>query len=124
MDSTLNSFSTDALLNMDATEIAHYIKAKKLTSEFITRTYINHINKVNPILNAVVENRFDLAIEEAIQCDQENNKNKMNLPLFGVPISIKESFNVKGMHTTGGIVHRKDIRMNEDALLMRFCLIL
>src|SRR5699024_3954985 len=36
-------------------------------------------------------------------------------PLYGVPISIKESFHVKGMKTTGGITHRKDIMMSYDA---------
>src|SRR5699024_1719466 len=40
-------------------------------------------------------------------------------PLYGVPISIKESFDVIGMKTTGGIVHRKDIIMSKDADVVR-----
>src|SRR5699024_7107259 len=35
------------------------------------------------------------------------------------PISIKECFDVKGMHTTGGIVHRKDIVKTEDAVTVK-----
>ncbi len=111
----MNEYSVEDLLDLDATAIADKIKKGKLTSEFITQTYINHIKKINPLINALVEERFELALEEAIACDQETNSQIKNKPLFGVPISIKESFDVKGMHTTGGIAHRKDIILNEDA---------
>src|SRR5699024_1002813 len=49
----------------------------------------------------------------------EKNTIKRNLPLYGVPISIKECFDVKGMHTTGGIVHKKDIVKTEDAVTVK-----
>ena len=111
----VNNYSVETLLDFDATEIAGEIKLGNLTSEFITQTYIDHIRKTNPLINAVVEDRFELALKEAIACDKETNPHLKNKPLFGVPISIKESFDVKGMRTTGGIPHRKDIILNEDA---------
>src|SRR5690625_2392771 len=92
------------LLNLDGTEIATLIKDRQITSEEITATLINHIKHINPTLNAVVEDRFDEAILEAKQMDQNiNNVNFSEKPLYGVPISIKESFHVKGMKTTGGV---------------------
>ncbi len=119
MTTHIDNYSVDSLLDMDATEIAKLINEKKLTSHFITKTYIDHIKKINPILNAVVENRFEEALNEALACDNETSVNKRRLPLFGVPISIKEAFDVKGMHTTGGIVHRKDIVKTEDAYAVK-----
>src|SRR5699024_3964839 len=90
-----------------------------LTSVFITNVYFNHIKKINPILNAVVETRFEDALKEAEQYDLEKNTIKRNLPLYGVPISIKECFNVKGMHITDGIFHKKDIVKSEDAVTVK-----
>src|SRR5690625_6645795 len=117
---TMNTdYTTESLLKMDATEIASLIRDNKLTSVFITNVYINHIKKINPILNAVVETRFEDALKEAEQYDLEKNTIKRNLPLYGVPISIKECFDVKGMHTTGGIVHKKDIVKTEDAVTVK-----
>lgn len=116
MTKDINNYSAESLLEMDATEIAKLIEERKLTSVFITEGYINHIKKINPTLNAVVETRFEDALSEAMKCDNETNAIKRRLPLFGVPISIKESFDVQGMHTTGGIVHRKDIVKTVDAV--------
>src|SRR5699024_6854224 len=115
MSTLINNYSTEILLDMDATENASLISNNKLTSAFVTEAYINHIKKTNDQISAFVETRFTEALDEAKKCDLETDQNKRRLPLFGVPISIKESFNVNGMKTTGGISHRKDIIKTEDA---------
>ena len=104
------------LLHFDATDIASFIREGKITSEEITRTLITHIKEVNNKLNAVVEERFDYALEEAKMADAHiHNASFRQQPLYGVPISVKESIHVKGMKTTGGIYHRKDLIMSENA---------
>jgi len=116
MSKVVNLKIKSNLLNLDATEIAELIRNRHVTSEEVTRTLIDHIKKVNPSLNAVVDHRFSEALEEAKQMDA--NLDEVSLdekPLYGVPISIKESLHVKGMKTTGGIVHRKDLIMSQDA---------
>ena len=103
-------------LELDAVAIAEKIRNREITSEEITQTLIEHIKNVNGSLNAVVEDRFELALEEAKEKDFTIDQiDFRKQPLYGVPISIKESFNVIGMKTTGGIVHRKDLIMTEDA---------
>src|SRR5699024_476510 len=112
MTKVINLKIKNNLLNLDATEIADLIKAKQLTSVEVTKIFIEQIKAVNHALNAVVEERFEQALEEARQCDEEINRVDLSdKPLYGVPISVKESFHVKGMKTTGGIFHRKDIIM-------------
>lgn len=65
--------------------------------------YIRRVKEVNPLINAVVQDRFDEALMEARQADdflavgglslQELESNK---PLLGVPLTVKETIAVKG----------------------------
>lgn len=63
---------------------------------------------MNPIINAIVQDSFSTAIEEAIEVDKiiENKQQtpeeiEKNQPLLGVPITIKETCMVKGKLTDG-----------------------
>jgi fatty acid amide hydrolase 2 len=62
-----------------------------------------------------VEDRFEEALQEAKECDQRIVEGKGNGKLFGVPISMKEAFDVAGMKTTSGLLHLKDHVANQDA---------
>lgn len=116
MTKVLNPHTASDLLQLDATAIASLIRQRQLTSMEITTVLIDHITTVNPSLNAVAEERFEQALEEAKKTDEQiDHVRLIDKPLYGVPISIKESFHVKGMKTTGGVVHRKDIIMSKDA---------
>src|SRR5690625_3635149 len=119
MSKAINLKIKSNLLNLDATEIARLIKDGQVTSEEVTTTFIKHIKNVNPSLNAVVEERFHDALEEAKQMDYKRDSvNWDEKPLYGVPVSIKESFDVKGMKTTGGLIYRKDLIMSRDAIVV------
>ncbi|MCF6409340.1 amidase [Pseudalkalibacillus salsuginis] len=107
------------ILDMDASEIAARIKEGKITSELAVETYIKHIEAINPKLNCMTEDRFDASRKEARQSDVLLKEGHANGKLFGVPVSIKESFNVEGMKTTGGLVHRKDFVAKDDAEVVR-----
>lgn len=109
--------SNRAILDMDATQIAKRISNGTLTSKQAVQAYISHINKINSSLNAVVESRFEQAIAEAIQVDEQVPQPKK--VLFGVPISVKESYHVSGMKTTGGLLGRQDLIMKKDADIVK-----
>lgn len=64
---------------------------------------------MNPIVNAVVENRFDLALKEAKEVDEflkttkrDSNRILKETPLLGVPITVKQSIRVRGMRYNAG----------------------
>ncbi|MUV39181.1 Amidase [Lentibacillus sp. JNUCC-1] len=103
----------------DATHIMKMLRAHKITSEGVTRQFIGHIQTINPVLNAMVEHRFKEALDEARLADERLVSGKNIRPLEGVPISVKESFDVKGMSTTGGLVHRHVLRAKNDAEVIR-----
>jgi amidase len=76
------------------------------------------IDAVNPALNAVVELRLEAALQEAAAADQAIAQGVLR-PLQGVPMTIKESFNVAGLHTTWGNPAFKDYVADSDATVVR-----
>ncbi|WP_212927895.1 amidase [Oceanobacillus sp. J11TS1] len=107
------------IIEMDASSIASAIKKKQFTALEAVTAFINRIKAINPSINALVENRFSQAVQEAKEAD-ELLKHKGPLgKLHGVPISIKECFHVQGMKTTGGLEHRQDLIYQEDADVVR-----
>ena len=113
----------DPLLTLSGTELARRIREGEVTSEAVVGDHIAHIRKVNPVLNAVVEERFDAAMAEARAADRRlEEQGTEGLPPFhGVPCSIKESFALKGMPHTAGLVSRKGVRATEDATAVAGC---
>ncbi|CAM3052624.1 amidase [Filibacter tadaridae] len=103
------------VLDRDATDLAEMIANKEISSREVTETFIGQIRKMNPTINFLVEDRFALALEEADYADQRIAENKAKGKLLGVPISMKESFHVSGMQTTGGLLHRKGYLQEGDA---------
>ena len=74
----------------------------QITSEEVVTAYITRCQEVNPIINAIVQDRFEEALKEAREIDNLL-KNEVNTeefehsaPLLGVPITVKESIAVKG----------------------------
>lgn len=63
--------------------------------------YVARVREVNELLNAVVEDRFTEAIEEAKKADKmvedmPQHQLIKEYPLLGVPFTVKESCSVKG----------------------------
>ncbi|KAJ1965350.1 Fatty-acid amide hydrolase 2 [Dipsacomyces acuminosporus] len=107
----------DPTLLLSATELARQIREGKLTSEAIVTAYIKRIRSVNPLINAMVADRFDEAIAEARDVDRLITSGSIpeNKPFLGVPVTIKESHAVKGMPCTHGLAWRKsEYRHSED----------
>ncbi|HXJ80602.1 MAG TPA: amidase, partial [Candidatus Methylomirabilis sp.] len=72
--------------------------------------FINRIEKHDERLNAVVERDFARAREQAEAADRGGGG-----ALRGLPITLKESFNVSGLRTTCGVPEWKDFVSAHDA---------
>ncbi|XP_067136988.1 fatty-acid amide hydrolase 2-like [Centruroides vittatus] len=113
---------TDLNLLEPAVSLATKIRSKKLRATDLIQSYINRIKEVQPIINAVADNRFVEAMEEARKVDElihSGQKTEKELaeekPFLGVPFTLKHSIAVKGMSFTSGFVPRKDVKATEDA---------
>ena len=103
-------------LTLSATQLAAMIRRREATSTQIVNAHIQHIQRVNPQLNAVVFERFGEARAEAAKADKAIGKKQKNLPpLHGVPCTIKEHFELTGAPQTSGLVARKGIINSKDA---------
>ncbi len=108
-------------VHYSATELARMIRTGAVTSRDVVEAHITHIEKVNPILNAVVKERFEAARNEAKAADQQIRAcDPESLPPFhGVPCTIKESFQFRGMPQTSGHHSRRDFFPDEDAVTVQ-----
>lgn len=111
--------SLKSLLDSGAIEIAQHIKNKDVSPLEVVRLHIDHIEYINPKINAIVERLYEQALALAEKQTEQLTKSKENLPvLFGVPFTIKEMMAHKGSYRTGGSFHRKDLRADFDGTIV------
>ena len=106
-------------LFQSATDAAQTLRRKERSSRELTEMLLARIEAVNPALNAVVELRREAALQEAAAADETTARGDDAGPLHGVPMTIKDSFNVAGLHTTWGNPAFKDFVADSDATVAR-----
>src|SRR5262245_2892209 len=107
-----------------ATRLARAIRGGRLSSVEATEAHLQRIARLNGPLNALVVIDHERAIKAAKAADKARSRTgaKMNSskmgPLHGVPITIKEAFDVAGLHTTASHPPLKDNVAKADAALV------
>src|SRR5687767_8192665 len=99
--------SNTPLANASAKELASAVRTKSVSALELTDAAIARIEALDGPINAVVVRDFDRARDHARQVDRAGAKGA-DLPLAGVPMTVKESFNVAGLPTTFGLEFAKD----------------
>lgn len=117
--------SNDPILTQSAAQLAEKIRNRQITSESVVKSFIKRIKQVNPLINAVVDERFDAALNEAKNCDKILETGELsvdeiakNKPLFGVPFTVKESCGLKGMSFTGCSAVRYGTKASDDSFIV------
>jgi amidase len=80
--------------------------------------YIARVERLDGRINAVVVRDFDRARDRARALDAQRKNGRTGL-LFGVPMTVKESFNVAGLRSTWGYEEQRDNVATEDALAVQ-----
>jgi aspartyl-tRNA(Asn)/glutamyl-tRNA(Gln) amidotransferase subunit A len=75
------------------------LKKKEFSSSELTKAYLERIKKVEPKINAFVTITEDEALSQARDAD-EKRLERIDLPLLGIPLSIKDNFSTNGIRTT------------------------
>ncbi len=91
------------------------MQARKISAFELTEHVIARIEALDQRLNAVVVRDFDRARDGAKAADAALSRGERR-PLLGIPMVVKESFNVAGLPTTWGIPAFKDWTPQEDAV--------
>ncbi|MBS0244355.1 MAG: amidase, partial [Proteobacteria bacterium] len=85
-----------------AAEIARLIREKKVTAVDALEHFLARVDRFNPKLNAIVWQDRERARQRAKAADAALTKSEVWGALHGVPMTIKESYNVAGSPTTWG----------------------
>ncbi|MDG2384681.1 MAG: amidase family protein [Pirellulaceae bacterium] len=110
--------SDPLVTDLSASEIAGRIGRQELRAIDVLEAFICRIEKVNSDLNAVVVDRFEEARQEAISADAAIAAGQSTGVLHGVPVTIKEMFDVVGLPTTAGLTTLRHHRATKDAVVV------
>lgn len=113
---------SNLLLLESATSLANKIRRGKLKSRDLVEAIITRINETQPYINAVVDNRFESALEEAEEIDKFISSQTKSVedierdtPFLGIPFTSKDSISNKGLSHTAGLFSRQGIKGDSDA---------
>ena len=101
-----------------AVDMAALIRRGVVSSRELIELALRRIDEVDSTINAVVELRAEEAVKEAAAAD-DSALDAEDRALHGVPITVKEAFNVAGMHTTWGNPHFRDYVADWDATVVQ-----
>jgi aspartyl-tRNA(Asn)/glutamyl-tRNA(Gln) amidotransferase subunit A len=82
-----------------AHEIRDAIRSGKASAVEICKAALTRIEAVNPVLNAFLNVDADAAIERAAALDARRSEDA-HLPLFGVPVAVKDNICTRKLRTT------------------------
>ena len=95
--------------------LAAKLRAREIGARELTQHFINRIEKLDGTVNAVVARDFEGALQAADAADARLALGKAAGSLDGVPMTIKDSFEVAGMPCTSGAPALKNHVPDTDA---------
>jgi amidase len=107
MSARLDPFTT-------ATGLLAALRDRQLSAVELLELHQQRYARFNPELNAIVEPAFEEARHAAEAADARRARGE-DAPLLGLPMTLKESINVRGLRTTVGMPPWKDFRSEHDA---------
>ena len=91
-----------ALYYQPAHELVEQLKSGTLSSEELTKALLDRIEQQNPRINAVVTLDREKALAAARKADQTRAMGDYTGPLHGLPLTLKDTWEVTGMTCTAG----------------------
>jgi amidase len=101
------------------TAAADLVRCKVISAHELAELVLARIDALNPALNAVVEVTVEAVLGRAAAADEAVARGRDLGPLHGVPMTVKDSFYVEGMHTTWGNPAFKDHVADRDATVVQ-----
>ena len=102
-----------------ATELADKIRKKEIGCLEILDLYLARTEKYNDALNAIILLDKEAARKRAIEADKALAKGELWGPFHGVPMTIKESFDVAGKPSTWGVPAFEHNIARDDCLAVK-----
>lgn len=108
-----------AIVALDAVALSHAIHARSLSCAEVMAAYLDQIERLNPVVNALValRDRTDL-MREAAELDRELATGRSRGWMHGFPQAIKDLAAARGFATTQGSPLFKDQIAEADAIFV------
>jgi len=110
---------SSAIHFLPATELARRIRRRELSASELLALMRSRIERLDGAINAVPVRDFERAAVRAAEADAALARGECWGPLHGVPMTVKESFNVAGLPTTYGFSAYANNIASSDALTVQ-----
>lgn len=112
-------FTTSDLIDASITELQEELTAGNVTSAELVQMYLDRIEAYDKSLNlnAVISVNEE-ALSTAQALDEERAAGKVRGPLHGIPIIVKDNYDVEGLATSAGATALKDSIAPDDATVI------
>jgi amidase len=111
------SLMTDDLY-ASATEMARAVRNREISSEELVSAHLRRIERLNPVLNSVIQIAPESALEQAKAADEALARGDALGALHGVPFTVKDVYDVRQaarMETAPGMAERPDPVAERDS---------
>lgn len=102
-----------------ATQLAQRIRSRQTSARDLLEHFLARVDRLNPALNAVVVQDRAGARAAADAADAAQARGDALGPLHGVPMTVKESYDLAGTTTTWGIPELRDNLVHTDAVAVQ-----
>src|SRR4051794_17829183 len=85
-----------------AVELTAMLRRREITSRALLEEFLERVERYNPQLNSIVHLKDDDARKRADEADAATARGESWGPLHGLPMTIKELFEVEGYRWTAG----------------------
>jgi Asp-tRNA(Asn)/Glu-tRNA(Gln) amidotransferase A subunit family amidase len=101
------------------TKLSRWIEQRKLSSDRLTRLYLERLERFDPRLRCVITLTRELALAQAKKADEEIAAGKYRGPLHGIPWGAKDLLDTAGIATTYGAEPYRNRVPAEDAAVVK-----
>jgi Asp-tRNA(Asn)/Glu-tRNA(Gln) amidotransferase A subunit family amidase len=102
------------------TRLSRWIEARQLSSDRLTRIYLERLRRYDPTLHCVITLTADVALAQAKQADAEIAAGRYRGPLHGIPYGVKDLLDTANIATTWGAEpYRNRVPATDSAVVAR-----
>ena len=99
--------------------LSRWVETRQLTSERLTRIYLDRLEHFDPKLRCVITLTRDLALSQAQRADREIAGGHYRGPLHGIPWGAKDLLDTAGIRTTYGAEPYRNRVPAQDAVVVK-----
>jgi amidase len=110
--------NSEELCFIPAVELRDMIRNKVVSPVEVIRTFLDRMERINPLINAYCTIVPEMALRSARQAESQIMQGDRIGPLHGIPVSIKDVTLTAGIRTTFGSKLFENFIPNQDALVV------